>query len=214
MRVPHSIEEVEALGGYQLIYGDPAWAYRQQGRGAAANHYTTTETTRMADLPVSRIAAKNAALLMWGTWPNLFQCEPLINAWGFEYKTLGFLWVKTYAKSGKVFWGGGSYARANSEFCLLATRGKMSAISHSVHQLVETWDERDDLVLRAPVGEHSAKPPEVRNRIVDLFGNLPRIELFAREHTIGWDAFGDQLPDGSDIDLDPIRKETVQVAAK
>ncbi len=149
MRTLHTIEEVERLGGYEIIYADPAWVYKQQGRGAAAKHYTTTATTKMADLPVSRIAAKNAVLFMWGTWPNLFECELLINTWGFKYKTLGFLWVKC-EKSGKTFWGGGSYARANSEFCLMAVRGKMSAISHGVHQLVETWEEREDLVLRAP----------------------------------------------------------------
>ncbi len=201
MRIVHSIEEVEAAGGYQIILADPPWEYRQKGRGAAANHYSTQKTNWVEELSVVRIASKNAVLFVWGTWPNLFEAKKVIEAWGFQYKTLGFLWVKC-EKSGKTFWGGGSYARANSEFCLMATRGKMSAISHSVHQLVETWEEREDVVLRAPIGEHSQKPSAIRDRIVELFGDLPRIELFARERVSGWDAFGnDPALGGPDVDL-------------
>jgi N6-adenosine-specific RNA methylase IME4 len=203
----HSIEEVEALGGYAIVYADPCWSYNQRGRGAAENHYRTMSVEEIAALPVSRIAAKNAALFLWGTWPNLFECKTVIEGWGFRFKTLAFLWVKC-EKSGKTFWGGGSYSRANSEFCLLAMRGKMSAVSHSVHQLVEEWDERDDLVLRAPIGRHSAKPVAVRERIVELFGDLPRIELFARERVPGWDAFGnDPALGGPDVDLIPQQRQ-------
>jgi len=139
---------------------------------------------------------------MWGTWPNLEHIIPMMQAWGFRFVTLGFLWVKC-EKSGKTFWGGGSYSRANSEFCLLGVRGKMSAISHSVHQLVETWHERDDLVLRAPIGEHSSKPTAIHDRIVELFGDRPRIELFARKRISGYDVFGnDPALDGPDVDLE------------
>lgn len=199
--VIHSVEEVEAAGGYQIILADYCWAYDQKGRGAAENHYVTQPLEWGMSLPVKRIAAKNAALFMWGTWPNLKPCIPMMEAWGFDFRTLGFLWVKN-TKNDKVHWGGGSYTRANSEFCLLGIRGRMSAISHSVHQLVESWQERDDLILRAPVGRHSAKPAEVRDRIVELFGDLPRIELFTRERIAGWDCFGnDPALGGPDVDL-------------
>lgn len=203
VRTVHSIEEVEAAGGYQIIYADPCWPYEQRGRGAAENHYRTMSVEEIAALPVGRIAAKNAVLFIWGTWPNLFECKQVIEGWGFRYKTLGFNWVKA-TKNGKTAWGGGSYARANSEFCLMAVRGNMSAISHSVHQLVEEWEDREDLALRVPVGRHSQKPAVVRDRIVELFGDLPRIELFARERVAGWDAFGDDPAlGGPDVDLMP-----------
>lgn len=210
----HTIEEVEALGGYRVIYADPCWSYKQGGRGVAENHYSTMSTTQIAEMPVSRIAAKDSVLFLWGTWPNLFETAPVITGWGYRFKTLGFLWVKHYEKSGKPFWGGGFWSRSNSEFCLLATRGDVRRISASVHQLVETWDEQEDLVLRAPVGRHSAKPPEVRERIEKLMGDVPRIELFARERTQNWDAFGDQVPDGSDVDLLPKEVATPGVAVR
>lgn len=208
MRRPYSVDAVERVGGYSLIYADPGWQYRQGGRGAAKNHYTTTASQAIASLPVSRIAAKDSVLLCWATWPIFIDSDDVkevIRAWGFTPKTLGFLWVKTNAKAGTPFWGGGSWTRANSEFCLLATRGDVRRISKGVHQLIETWDETvEDNVLRAPhpgKKEHSAKPAIVRDRIVELMGNLPRIELFARDRVAGWDAWGNQVPGGSDVDL-------------
>lgn len=187
---------------YSLILADPAWSYRQGGRGAARNHYPTMKLADIQALPVASITADDAVLFVWGTWPNLEFAIPTMNRWGFEFKTLGFLWVKHYGKSGKPFWGGGFWSRSNSEFCLLGVRGNPKRISASVHQLVETWDERDDLVLRAPIDEHSAKPPEVRNRIVQLVGDLPRIELFARERADGWHVWGNDPALGdSDVDF-------------
>lgn len=201
-RRAHSIEEVEALGGYSIIYADPNWQYRHAGgRGAAENHFRTSKVEHIADLQVARIAAKNAVLFLWCTWPIYVDAPEdvtaVIRAWGFEPKTLGFLWVKTNKKAGTPFWGGGSWTRANSEFCLLCTRGDVRAVSHAVHQLVETEGE----VLREPQNDHSAKPAVVRDRIVELVGDVPRIELYARERAAGWDAWGDQVPGGPDVDL-------------
>lgn len=211
-RRPRSIVEVRAAGGYKIIYADPSWMYVQGGRGSAENHYTTTDTSDMAALPVEQIAADDAVLFMWGTWPQLPDAIPLMNAWGFKYKTLGFLWVKTNPKSGTPFWGGGFWTRSNTEFCLLGVRGKPKRISAKIHQLIETWDEElTDNVLRAPVAKHSAKPPEVRDRILQLMGDLPAIELFARckdenEKVIpggrvaaGWDQWGNECE--SDVDF-------------
>ena len=99
------------------------------------------------------------------------------------YKTIGFTWVKKNKKSDSLFWGMGYYTRANTELCLLATKGKpLRRVSRSVHQVVES-----------PVREHSRKPDEVRGRIIRLFGNLPRIELFARQKTEGWDVWGNEV---------------------
>jgi site-specific DNA-methyltransferase (adenine-specific) len=205
MRVEHSIEEVEALGGYSLLYLDPSWKYRNGGRGAAENHYETSPDGALAELPISRLAAKDAVMFCWGTWPTLETNLATIRSWNFGYKTLGFLWVKHYSpKNAEPFWGGGFWTRSNSEFCLLAVRGDLRRLdtnaARKVHQLIETWDDQDDLVLRAPVAGHSAKPPQVRDRIVQLMGDLPRIELFARDRVAGWDAWGnDPALGGSDI---------------
>lgn len=111
-----------------------------------------------------------------------------MEAWGFEYKTAAFVWVKKARKSGGNFWGMGAYTRANAEVCLLGTtkglRAKEWVKSHRVHQIVE-----------APVEGHSKKPDEVRRRIVELLGDVPRIELFARQRAEGWDSWGDEVPE-------------------
>lgn len=110
-----------------------------------------------------------------------------MEAWGFEYKTAAFVWVKKYAKSGKNFWGMGAYTRANAEVCLLGISSGFKAgekiISHKVHQIIE-----------APYEGHSTKPDETRRRIVELLGDVPRIELFARQRADGWDAWGNEVP--------------------
>ena len=102
----------------------------------------------------------------------------VIKAWGFEYKTVAFTWVKKY-RNGDNFMGMGRWTRANAEVCLLATKGKPKRISASVRQIIESVPER-----------HSKKPDIVRDKIVELCGDLPRIELFARERAEGWSSWG------------------------
>lgn len=105
-----------------------------------------------------------------------------------EYKTAAFVWVKKNRKSDTPFWGMGAYTRANAEICLLGVtpdfRASEQIKSHAVHQIIE-----------APVMEHSIKPDETRRRIVELLGDVPRIELFARQRVPGWDAWGDEIGD-------------------
>lgn len=114
-------------------------------------------------------------------------CElRVMRAWGFEYKTCAFAWIKKNRKSNTNFWGMGAYTRANAEICLLGVKPEFKASaqikSHSVHQVIES-----------PIQEHSAKPDETRHRIVELLGDVPRIELFARQRVPGWDAWGDEI---------------------
>jgi N6-adenosine-specific RNA methylase IME4 len=118
------------------------------------------------------------------TYPNLPLGVQVISAWGFKYATCAFTWAKTNKVSGTWFMGCGNYTRANAEVCLLGTRGHCQnmRVSRSVPQLVVS-----------AVGRHSEKPPEVRDRIVSLFGDVPRIELFARQKTPGWDAWGNEV---------------------
>jgi N6-adenosine-specific RNA methylase IME4 len=171
---------------YQVIYADPPWSYRtwsKKGNGRSAeNHYPTMNLSDICALPVAEIAHKDAALFMWVTFPNLQEGLEVIKAWGFEYKTVAFTWVKRNKISSSWFVGLGHWTRANAEICLLATRGKPKRMSKSVRQIVDT-----------PIERHSKKPDEVRTRIVELMGDTAMIELFAREQAQGWDVFGNEV---------------------
>jgi len=177
---------------YPIIYADPAWLYRTWSRNCkqktAFNHYDLMDLQAIKSLPVNEISAKDAVLLIWATFPLLPEALEVINAWGFEYKTVGFVWVKRNKKNYTWFWGLGYYTRANAEVCLIATKGKgLKRKFKNVHSIIDT-----------PIEEHSKKPDVTRKRFVKLFGDLPRIELFARQKAKGWDCLGNEI-DGRDI---------------
>lgn len=193
-----TVEQVAAAGGYSIILADPPWSYKDMGKGCIGHvPYKTMSAEAIAALPVERLAAKNAVLFLWATHPKIHEALDLIPRWGFEFKSIAFMWIKTKGAypdgSGKPFLGLGRWTRGNTEPCYLAVRGKPTRMHAGVSQLMHTLEE--DLVI-APVGRHSAKPPEVRERIVNLMGNLPRIELFAREASPGWDCWGDEVTGG------------------
>lgn len=170
---------------YNIIYADPPWSYKDKalaGNRGAGCKYQTQSKEWIDNLPVKDIAANDCILFLWVTMPKLNECWDLIAKWGFEYKTVAFTWVKKNKKSDSWFWGMGMWTRANAELCLLATKGKPKRISASVHSVV------DDRIMR-----HSKKPDSVRKRIVELCGDLPRIELFAREQQNGWDCWGNEV---------------------
>lgn len=213
-----SVDEIEAAGGYSVLYADPAWKYRAGGRGAARDHYRESPLSEIKSLPVARIAARDAVLFMWTTCPFLVeshQAHDVMEAWGFTPKTVAFFWMKTTRRAPRAddrrpelyHVGMGSWTRANVEVCLLGTRGKprrgASTESKSVRQLlVQDELEIDELpdCVKAPLGRHSEKPAEVRRRIEVLMGpNQTRLEMFARERFAGWDAHGEQVPGGADV---------------
>lgn len=172
---------------YAVIYADPPWSFRvwsHKGKGRSAErHYPTMQKADIQNLPVKDISAENAVLFLWVTAPCLLEGIELITAWGFTYKTVAFTWVKQNKRNDGIFTGMGYYTRSNSEFCLLATKGKvLPRKSHSVSSVVLSHIE-----------EHSKKPCEIRDRIVELLGDLPRIELFARQHVEGWDCWGNEV---------------------
>ena len=174
---------------YQIIYADPPWNYADQGcQGTMADHYKGMKLADICALPVKDIAADNSILFLWATFPMLKEALTVIENWGFSYKTIGFLWVKLNKNNMGAFFGLGRWTRGNTEPCLLATKGKPKRISPSVFQLVMT-----------PRQAHSKKPPLVREQIINLVGDLPRIELFARRKVEGWDCWGNEVE--SDIDL-------------
>lgn len=170
---------------YNVIYADPPWRYEQKGlQGAAENHYPTMSIDDMCALPVGNLAAKDCMLFLWTTFPMLPEALKFINAWGFQYKTVAFVWLKQNRKSKSWFYGLGFWTRGNAEVCLLGKKGKPKRHSASIHQFIIS-----------PIEEHSKKPDETRDRIVALMGDVPRIELFARQKTEGWDVWGNEAPD-------------------
>lgn len=170
---------------YEIIYADPPWSYNDQanaGERGACHKYDVMDMFALADLPVWDIAAKNCLLAMWHVGPMPLEALYVMKAWGFTLKTMkGFTWHKT-TKNGRDHFGMGHLTRANTEDCLFAVRGKPVRASGSVRQIVH-----------AQVREHSRKPDEIRNALVELLGDIPRIELFARQKHEGWDHWGNEL---------------------
>lgn len=169
---------------YNVIYADPPWSYSDKGcSGNAAQHYPLMKDEDLYALPVQDLAADDCVLFMWATYPKLREALRVIESWGFSYKSIGFQWVKQNRSGEGYFFGLGRWTRGNTEPCLIATKGKPKRINPGVGQLVFS-----------PLRKHSQKPDEVRDRIVDLVGDIPRIELFAREAAPGWDCWGNELP--------------------
>ena len=112
---------------YNVIYADPPWSYKvwsKKGTGRSAeSHYPTMSIEAIKALPVSRLAAKDCALFLWITFPMLREGWGVMDAWGFAFKTVAFVWVKQCRRSDNIFTGMGYWTRANAEICLLATRG-------------------------------------------------------------------------------------------
>ena len=171
---------------YSIIYADPPWHYKwgegkTGGKFAPERHYRTMTVDEICEAPIKRLAARNCALLLWATMPCLPDAIRVMAAWGFRYKTCAFTWIKV-RKDGEPLAGMGSYTKCNAELCLLGMRGHIKAVDKTVRQ-----------VIMAQRQGHSVKPYEVQDRIVKLFGDLPRIELFARRQVDGWDCFGDEV---------------------
>ena len=178
---------------YNIIYADPPWTfktYSDKGKGRSAeNHYPCMNIDDIYKLPVQDIADEDCILMMWVTYPLLKEGIKTMEEWGFTYKTCAFSWIKKNKNAdifsdGGLFWGLGYWTRSNNEICLLGTKGKPKRHSRGVHQVVMSKIQR-----------HSQKPDIVKDRIVELCGDVPRIELFARQATKGWDVWGNEAPE-------------------
>lgn len=203
---------------YSILYLDPAWKYNSRAnhktrfRGGACGHYDLMTMEEIKALPIPELADDNCVLFMWCTFPYLEDQIKLFNHWGFKYKTVGFNWIKLNKNKGykdivlklasgkiapvvayrllikriknnyKPFFGVGYYAKSNAEVCLMGIKGKMKPVCNSVSS-----------AILSPREEHSKKPDECRKRIVKLFGDIPRLEMFARQNAKGWDAWGNQV---------------------
>jgi N6-adenosine-specific RNA methylase IME4 len=183
---------------YNIIYADPPWNFvtfslKGKEHKSAELHYNTMSIKDISNLPVEDIAADNCVLFLWVTNPMLTHGLDIIEDWGFIYKTVGFSWYKKNKVADSFFWGLGYWTRANVELCLLATKGKPTRISKGVHQVINDEDLWDTEQIATKIRQHSQKPDEVRERIVQLCGDLPRVELFARDRFPGWDAWGNEI---------------------
>lgn len=191
------------MNKFSIILSDPPWSYKRKGGAACPEkHYTTLSQADLCALPVADIAADNCALCLWATLPLLPEALETIRAWGFKYRSCLFVWVKTRKNFNPAqpgffaydsfhkdrFFGCGEYTRSNTELCLIATRGKpLKRLTHAISQLIFE-----------PAREHSRKPGAARDLIVKLFGDLPRLEMFARQSAPGWTAIGNEIT-GRDI---------------
>jgi len=181
---------------YQIIYADPPWKYRQgksmgtNFQGAADAQYPCLDYKEIGELPIKKLSEEKCILFLWVTFPMLKEGIYVLEQWGFTYKTVAFTWLKTNNSNLKFFFGIGYYTKSNAEICLLGTKG-------SAHSLVK--DNSISQVIITPKTKHSRKPQEARNKIVQLVGDLPKIELFARNKTEGWDVWGNEVD--SDIEL-------------
>lgn len=186
---------------YRVILSDPPWHYNdarggKKGHGAAAAHYNTVPLKQLVHLPVKNlIHPEGTTHFMWATFPLLPDALTLMEAWGFTYKTVAFNWTKLNKNGGILkangelndFTGyGGSYTNPNGEIVLLGrSKGRM----------LDRQSKAIKQPILAPVGRHSEKPTEVRDRITALYGDdLPKIELFARASAPNWDSWGNQAP--------------------
>ena len=169
-------------GKYNILYIDPPWRYYEGGYKNQSQHYHTLTVEELKKMPMDDLAADNCILFLWVTFPILNEVFGLIKWWGFNYSTVGFVWVKSKKDNTGFAFGLGNWTRSNVELCLIATKGR-----------IERKDAGISQIIYAPKGRHSKKPDIVRDKIVQLVGDLPRIELFARNKVKGWDSWGNEV---------------------
>lgn len=172
-------------GPFGCILADPPWSFKTWSgttgtpHRTANDHYVTTETVKLADIPVRRVVAPDCALFMWVVDSHVDQSIDLARAWGFDFKTIAFIWQKGREDEQPRI-GMGYWTRKQAEVCFLFTRGKPKRVSAGVREMI--FERRR---------EHSRKPDEQYGRIEALVGG-PYLELFARASRPGWSSWGDQ----------------------
>lgn len=189
---------------YQVVLADCPWFYNKRNNpqtkfgGGAGAYYPLMTHAQICAVPVSTWVGDNAVLFLWTTGPRLLEAMAVIQAWGFSYATVGFVWVKTNKSCpppmpslqsvfplppARPFFGIGYYSKSNAELCLLATRGKPPK--------PET-DHVSQIVI-APRQEHSRKPDDVQFRIEAMYPKAKKLELFARRQRSGWTCVGKDI---------------------
>ena len=178
---------------FDVVLADPPWKFEfwnedtAELRGAVL-HYPVMELDALKRLDIESLVARDAALFMWGIWSHLPQVLELIGAWGFEYRTLAFVWIKAKPSGFGFYQGMGYYTRRNTEPCLLGVRGSMPVQAHDVSELIY-----------APVREHSRKPDQQYEKIDRLYPEARKLELFARRKQPGWSTWGNEVEKDVDV---------------
>ena len=182
----HAKPQLLPPGPFACILADPPWAFNSWAHDGvlaqrtAASHYKTTTTEELMKLPVGDVAAKDCALFMWVVDFQMPGALALGKAWGFEFKTAAFVWMKS-KRGGYPHVGMGYWTRKQTEQCWLFTKGSPKRLHKGVEQLIH-----------CPRGAHSAKPDAQYDAIERLVGG-PRLELFARSQRPGWTAWGNEV---------------------
>jgi N6-adenosine-specific RNA methylase IME4 len=195
------------MGAYDIIYADPAWPYTGSAdkMAAAGKHYPLMSWEDLAAMPVREHMARRAALFMWATGPLLHRQVQLIEQWGLHYRGVAWVWAKT-RKDGQLIGGQGvppTFVKPTTEFVLAATTNRTGRafpiLDQAMHQVVlsDQPELQGEMILAPRELPHSRKPAVFRDLIVELCGDRPRLELFARERVAGWDQTGFDL-DGRD----------------
>jgi len=172
---------------YQIIYADPAWetkTFKEKKDGLISRELPYIQMTdqQIKELDLKPLLADDAILFMWCIDSRIPIVADIMKAWGFTFKCIGFVWAKK-AKNTEGFNGGfSSYTKRDCEFCFIGTRGKYMNLKRGINQ-----------ILIEPKTIHSRKPNEIRKRIVQMCGDLPRLELFAREQLEGFDVWGNEV---------------------
>lgn len=183
-------------GKFGAILCDPPWSFLTYGKKrttphrTAEDHYETMTAEDLRAMPVIESAAKDCALFMWVVDSHLDEAIELGKAWGFDFKTIAFIWCKTTQRDKQFGFfppetvhriGMGYWTRKQAEICLMFTRGKVKRLGKGVRQIIE-----------APRREHSRKPDEQYPRIEALVAG-PYLELFARQERPGWSSWGNEV---------------------
>ena len=173
---------------YQIIYADPPWAYRQKQinfqsydkgkkyENDVTEHYQTLSNEDIQALKVGELSDTDCLLFLWATSPNLDIAIETGKKWGFEYKTVAFVWDKQRTNYG-------FYTLSQCELCLVFKKGKIP--EKAMSNIKQFLSEK--------LGKHSEKPKEIRNRIEQMFPSQSKIELFARQKTEGWDVWRNEV---------------------
>lgn len=166
-----------------IFYLDPPWQYADGSHLLGTDkQYETMSFEELSALPIAGLAAQDAVMVMWTTFYMLDAALSLMAAYGFEYKTVFTVWVKV-DRAGNPYFSMGDYTMPCAEFALMGIRGTL--------QIKQRKDIINSVIRARPNG-HSRKPPAVRDQIVRLFGDLPRMELFGRGRVPGWIVWGNQ----------------------
>lgn len=184
-----SFDEIQSK--YKLLYFDNPLPYKKYSntkielgnKNRRITPYRPMTIQQLKALPIDKISEKDSVLLLWTTGPHTHDSLEIMKAWGFKYTTYQFSWLKRNKNIYSFHRGYGSYTQSNAEICLLGKKGKgLKVLRHDIPQVYD-----------GPTGDHSEKPDVFRQRAIQVFGDVPRLEGFARIKPEGWDVLGDDV---------------------